>query len=296
VTPILADEPDAAHFEIDHPGELIEALRQCAAMGTETIVVNGGNGTAGMVFGGLLNDGAFANPPLLGLLCGGKTNLTAANWGLTGNPEAALSAILRHRRERTLNGHVVDRAVLTLERTGDLPPLYGGFFGAAEIVEATRFFRRHFYPLHLPDALSHAATLAVFVWRALISGRTSGEVAVTEAGGSRETRRFSLIAATTLDELVLGIRPIPEEASPAEQKTFCYLSIDIGPGAILNAVAQAMRGRMSSGVGRSVRRVECLTLSFNGTYAFDGELYETRVDQPLTLNADKHLRFIRFQA
>jgi hypothetical protein len=296
VASMLADELDTAHFEIHHPGGLIQALRQCAAMGTETIVVNGGDGTAGMVFSGLLNDRAFASPPILGLLSGGKTNMMAANWGLSGNPEVALSAILRHRREGTLSSHVVDRRVLALERTSNLPPLYGGFFGAAEIVEATVFWRRHFYPLNVPDAVGHAATIAVFVWRGLISGGTSGEVAATEAGRSRETRRFSLVAATTLDELVLGIRPIPEEASSSAYDRLCYLSVDIGPGAIINAVAEAMRGRISSGAGRTVRRTKWLTLNFNGRYVFDGEVYETRADQPLTLSADKRLRFIRLPA
>ncbi|MEQ9447641.1 MAG: diacylglycerol kinase family protein, partial [Rhodospirillaceae bacterium] len=157
--PFLAGETNTAHFVLVDVEEIPGVLAQCAQMGAETIVVNGGDGTADVVFGGLLNLNLFSRLPAVALLPAGKTNMTTAGWSLTGEVEEALRAVLDARRRDALKQFIMERPVLGLDRGDGQPPLYGAFFGAAEVVDGIRFCRRHVYPLRLPNALSHSAAI-----------------------------------------------------------------------------------------------------------------------------------------
>ncbi|MHB1206480.1 MAG: hypothetical protein ACYCZX_12990 [Rhodospirillaceae bacterium] len=53
-----------------------------------------------------------------------------------------------------------------------------------------------------------------------------------------------------------------------------------------------LHGRISPGPGRTVRRIDSLTLSFDGAYTLDGELYEAHADRPVTVDGKVRLRFL----
>jgi len=290
IDPILAGEPDVLHFKIEHVHEMGEAVRTCAEAGVETIIVNGGDGTADLVFGAVLNGGAYTKLPALALLPAGKTNMTTADWSLTGTPESAVTAVLRARRAGTLASHVVSRAVLTLRQDDRTPPLYGAFFGAADIVDGIRFCRRYIYPLKMPNAVSHAAAIGSLMWRALRGTKDGGAVAVQEDEHALEDGKFFVVAVTALDELLLGIRPHPRDAGAG---ALHYMSVRMGAGPVLRAVPNLLARRIASGNGRTVQRAQRLTLRFNGSYTLDGELYEARAEQPLVIDDTNRLNFVR---
>jgi diacylglycerol kinase family enzyme len=289
VDPMLAGEANVTHIQVDRADQVEGAVRHCAAVGAEAIVVNGGDGTADLVFGALLNGNAYPKLPALALLPAGKTNMTTAGWSLTGTPERALAALLKSRREGSLLLHIVSRPVLTLRRDATSPPLYGAFFGAAEVVDGIRFCRRYIYPLRMPNALSHAAAIAILFWRGLRAGGNRGAVAVENNGTPFESGNYFAVVVTALDELLLGLKPTAPYASGALH----YLSLKIGAPSILRAIPDMIRRRVTPGPGRTVHRTEHLTLNFTGAYTLDGELYEAREDQPLVLDGKQHLNFIR---
>lgn len=291
---LLGSAGGVAHFKIDHADQAADAVRRCAAMDADTIIVNGGDGTAGLVFAALLNGGIYSTLPTLALLPSGRTNMTTAGWSLTGAPETAMASVLKCWRDGTLAGHVVSRPVLTLQQKASSPPLYGAFFGAAEIVEGIRFCRRSIYPLNLPNTVSHAAALATLLWRGLRTTGQYGSVAVLENERALESGDFFVVAVTALDELLLGIQPKPGEMRPENgHATLHYLSLRIGAGHILGMLPGLLRRQILPGAGRTVRRLERLTLCFTGTYTLDGELYEARSDEPLVLDGSRRLNFIR---
>ncbi len=292
IAPLLATEADVAHFPIDSAAEVADAVRRCADTGAEVIVVNGGDGTAGLVFAALLNAGPYKTLPALALLPAGKTNMTTAGWSLKGTPEAALANVLRSRREGGLLRHVVERPVLALHQSPQSPPLYGAFFGAAEIVDGIRFCRQHIYPLGLPNVVSHTAAIAALLWRGLRAGGSSGTIAVSDGDRAIEDGRFFVVAVTALDEMLLGVRPIsqPPEGPPPPLH---YLSLRQGARAILGALPHLVGGRFAPGAGRNVQRLHALTLSFTGPYTLDGEIYQAVSEQPLRLDGSQRLKFIR---
>jgi hypothetical protein len=291
---MLARETQVMHLQIERADQVEGAIRHCAAAGAQTIAVNGGDGTAGLIFAALLNGNAYPTPPALALLPAGKTNMTTAGWSLTGTPEAALAAVLQARRDGTLAKHIVNRAVLALHQSAGAPPLYGAFFGAAEIVDGIRFCRQHIYPLKMPTALSHAAAMSILFWRGLRGGGKRdggkrGALTVEKDGAVLEQGDFFVVAVTALDELLLGLRPTPDVHDGALH----YVSLRSGGGAILRTVPSMLRRRIGTGAGRNVQSVNKLTLTFTGAYTLDGELHDAHASQPIVLDGDKRLNFIR---
>lgn len=291
IDPLLTDDQDIAHFKLKDIAEIPDILRRCAAMGADTIVVNGGDGTADLVFAGLLNHNIYEQLPALALLPAGKTNMTAAGWSLSGTPEKALRSILTYRRNAPLSELATERPVLGIHRGKSYPPLYGAFFGAAEVVEGILFCRQHIYPLKMPNALSHAAAIGILFWRSLFTPRHSGHINVSGDSGLREEGRFFAVAVTALDQLLLGIKPKPETSEPPGPLT--YLSLRAGASTTLRTLGGLLNGSIGPGSGRTVCNTKQLALNFKGAYTLDGEIYETNDDETLTLDGSKQLRFVQ---
>ncbi len=283
VDPLLAGESGVSHHKVG-AGEIAAAVTTCAREGAETIVVNGGDGTVGLVFGALLNGSDYTQLPSLALLPAGKTNMTGADWSLRGAPETALAAVLKARCAGTLAGHVITRPVLTLRQSATTPPLYGAFFGAAEVVDGIRFCRKHIYPLKMPNAFSHTAAIGVLLGRALFAGGGAMKVEDVESGN------FFAVIVTALDEMLLGIRPAPagETLAPLH-----YISLRPGAATMLAGLSALTGKRIAAGAGRTVRKLNRVSLAFTGVYTLDGELYEANAAQPLVLEGNRTLDFVR---
>ncbi len=288
----IADEPNVFHFKLEDVNEIPDILRQCAALGAEVIAVNGGDGTADLVFDGLLNHDIFQAPPALALLPAGKTNMTAASWSLTGEPDAALRTLLKNWKNNLLSKFVIERPVLGVHRSEHPDPLYGAFFGAAEVVSGILFCRKHIYPLGMPNAISHAAAISILLWRSLFTPKGNEDIKVACDSGFHESGKFFTVAVTALDQLVLGIRPQPKR-SAATQEPLTYLSLRPGAYSTLRALGSLATRTIMPGPGRVVRATEKLTLNFTGPFTLDGEMYETNASETITLDGSKQLRFVR---
>jgi hypothetical protein len=290
IEPWLAGQPDVHHLLISGEADLGPALARCHELGVEVLVINGGDGTASLVFTALLADGARP-APALALLPSGKTNMTAIRWGMGANKEEGLARLLDLRRRGEVSHHIEDRTLLGVDDGNGGPVRYGAFFGAADVIDGIMFCRRHLYPLPLPHGISHAAALAVLIWRCLVKAGEGSDVVVQEHNALLEAGRFFIIGATALDEMLLGMRPTPADG-PELSSSFHYMSLRPGSGA-LRALPGFLRRRIAPVRGLTVRRAQRLNLRFSGAYTIDGEIYEAQSDRPLVLDATRSLRFVR---
>lgn len=290
IDPLLAGEKDVIHQAIEDIAQIDDAIRTCANAGVRTIVVNGGDGTAGLVFGALLHGSSYTQAPAVALLPGGKTNMTAAAWSLKGDAAEALQALLAHHRAGTLEKHAHARAVMSV-RDGDQTPRYGAFFGAADIVEGILFCRKHIYPLKMPNAASHTAAISLLLWRSLFASPDLKPILVSQGDEVSSGGKFFVFAATTLEQLILGLQPVP--TTDPGKGPLLYVSVDHKPMAILRALPDVMRRKLRPGKGRNVGRAEQLCLCFNGAYTIDGEMYEASDQRNLIIGSSDRLRFIQ---
>ena len=291
IEPWLERQPNVHHFAIAGAADLPAVVGRCTELGVRTVVVNGGDGTASLVFSALL-----AQPmdpmPSIALLPSGKTNMTATRWGMGANKEEGLARLFDLRRRGLLTEKVESRTLLGIHGGAGPHPIYGAFFGAADVVEGILYCRRHLYPLPLPPGFSHAAALGVLTWRCLMQSGKGSDVTVRDWDTPLESGRFFMIVATALDEMLLGLRPSPADG-PELSSSFHYMSLRPGTGAALRAVPRFLRRRIAPGRGLTVRRVQRLSLNFSGPYTLDGEMYTADQAQPLTLDATRTLRFVR---
>lgn len=287
---IVAGHACVQHFAIDQISDVPKILAQCAASAIETIVVDGGDGTAGLVFSGLLNDGPYATPPALALLPSGKTNMTAAAWSLSGDRREALIALLRKNANGNLAGTIHTQPVLALLEDG-APTRHGAFFGGADVVEGILYCRQNIYPRGWPNTVSHIAAVAVLFWRAMTGGKQGGTIKVDGDQGTWQLDgRFYVVMATTMDKMLLGMRPDPSVGDGSVH----YISLRPGAGAVLSTVPNLLRRRLRQGAKRTVRRTNSVSFAFNGSYTLDGELYDAKEDKPLTVDGSQSLRFVRW--
>lgn len=292
IDPLLAGEPGVSHVAIEDVAQIDDAIKACTRAGARVIVVNGGDGTAGLVFGALVNGTPSAERPAVALLPGGKTNMTAAAWSLKGDPTQALKDVLALHRAGTLQAHATRRSIVSV-RHGDSAARYGAFFGAADIVEGILFCRRHIYPLNMPNAASHTAAMSLLLWRSLFAGGDAKPILLSQSDEELPGGKFFVFVATTLDRLILDLKPIPPAS--AGNGALVYASVDHKPLAILRALPDVLRRRLRPGKGRNVGRAEALRLRFTGAYTIDGEMYEASAERDLILDSRETLRFIQLK-
>ena len=287
---IVAAHDCVQHFIIDKITDVPTILAQCAANEIETLVVDGGDGTAGLVFSGLLNDGPYTSPPVLALLPSGKTNMTAAAWSLSGDRREALASLLRKNANGNLANAIHTQPVLALYQNG-APTRHGAFFGGADVVDGILYCRKNIYPRGWPNTVSHVAAVAILFWRAMTGGKQGGTIKVTgEQNGWQQDGRFYVVIATTMDKMLLGMRPDPKVGDGPVH----YISLRPGAGAALSTVPNMLRRRLKQSNKRTVRRTASITFAFDGSYTLDGELYDASEDKPLTIDGNQALRFVRW--
>ena len=146
---LLADAPAVRHHELGHIDEMTSVLRDFAAAGIDTVVLNGGDGTVQAAVTSLLNDQPYQALPTLCILPGGRTNMTAEAIGVTGLPDVVLANFLAQAQDDALPG-AVSLPFVGMTLTPGSQAVYGTFFGAASVVRGIYTCREKFHPLNLP--------------------------------------------------------------------------------------------------------------------------------------------------
>lgn len=277
---------DAA--SIAEPAQLDTLLMHAATAGTDTLLVNGGDGTLDLLIARLRTDALMAWNPSIILLRGGTTNMTHRDVGYGKNPLLALASAMRREHPWV----VTERDVIRLTG-GDLAiPHYGFFFGSHAIPKAIHHARRTLHTRGMVGAVGEAF-MVLQTLGALLRGRISGHpilsptsLQFTMHGASREASHVFVIA-TTLRRLVLGMRA----ARPYRQMG-CVAIMAPGEG-IWRHIPSLWRGTPERAEGALLRWCDtAITLAFDGEVTLDGELFTCTRDAPMTLTLGPPVRFL----
>jgi hypothetical protein len=282
---------------LESVAELGAVLDDFAAREVGLVVVNGGDGTAQAVMTELLERRPFAELPLLALLSGGMTNMTANDVGLRGRPAPALQRLIAAARQDSLGDRRIERRVLRLENIHGMPPQRGMFFGAGGITQAIQYCRTKVHPLRLQANWAAGVTLFGLMLGWLLRGAQGGalsasRIAVSLDDGPLEDRERLLVLATTLDRLVLGARPFWNQGGQPVR----YTAIAYPPRRLLRSAPRVLYGAddrkapdedySSCGAGR-------IAMTLDGPFTLDGQMLEQSEGQPIVLSAPETLGFLR---
>lgn len=298
VSEIAGAAPDVEHAVLDGVEGLEEALAGFAARGVEIVAVNGGDGTVQAALTVLLGPATpFARLPLLALLPGGTTNMTAADVGLRGGRERGLARLIA-AAAGAARPATVERHVVGVDRGVGEPVQFGMFFGTAGICRAIEYCRQAVHPLKVNSGLASALTLAGLFRRLLFQRGGSDAVlsgdriAVALDGQDPQAAEHFLLLVTTLDRLVLRSRPFWGTGSGGLR----YTSVRWPPRGLLTRVPRVMYGGAPRRLPPETYESRCadrISLTMDCPYTLDGETFRPAPGIPLTLHDGGRVSFVR---
>jgi hypothetical protein len=174
--------------------------------------------------------------------------------------------------------------------------VYGLFFGAACIHKGIRFFHTSVHRRGLSGDAAHLLILARFLW-GLLRRRDALVAPVSAAIRTEATavppRDYLLLIVTTLDRLILGLRPFWADDGPLK-----VAAVAARPRGLLKALPALTRGRAVPHACPANGYYSCgasdVRLHLSEGFAVDGELYpcDPRLG-PVRVQAGDSVDFLR---
>ena len=231
--------------EIQTPSDVATTLADFARQEVNVLVVNGGDGTVQAALTAIFHKKLFETNPLLAVLrSAGTTSMIAGDIGLKGSRESALGRLFKWTRTRDSNAAVMQRSVLRVQVPSEKKPVYGMFFGAGAIFQASHFCHQKIHARGVRGEKAAGAALARFLLAVLLKDRkVISAVPITTRVDQKpaEQQDYLLVFITTLQRLFLGLRPYwGSEPGPLH-----YTAVGASPRHFLRSIPSLMRGRRS---------------------------------------------------
>jgi diacylglycerol kinase (ATP) len=295
---IVANHPRVHHYPTAGPGDIPAALASLAQHGVSVLAINGGDGTVAQVLTRLLQDGPFERLPLLALLPGGTTNMTAGDVGLGGNLVRAVRRLCRWADAPRSEGRLLRRPILRVDPGTGRPVAYGMFFGTGAIIQGIEYCRTRIHTKGLVNEIGPGLAMARTMWGIVRQDRRFlRPVAVSvalDAAPPGPTEDVLILLVSTLERLFLGMRPY----WGTENGPLHVSMIRAGADRLLRRLPALLRGKPGphAGVaaGYQSHNVGRISLTLDGPYTLDGELYRaSQAAGPVSITDGGTVTFIR---
>ena len=274
---LLGGLAGAEFREVSELDQMQSALDDLLSSGIDLLAIAGGDGMVQEVIRYLLNNRAIAEWPLLTIIPGGTTNMTASDLGIKGSPEAVIRRLEAQLRDSG-QLQLVRRPALRVEEPGKAVN-YGMFFGAGLIARGVKYSRSRIKQLGVTGGI-FSAIIALRCLGGFLFGGGKGEWQPAKLslahGGEQALQGSYLFAfASTLETLIFDSRPYwGDEQAPihvtmvAQHPEFSWWSF-----------LRILRGKGKEIAGRGIytsHNYQAFDLALDDEYIIDGELY--RID------------------
>jgi hypothetical protein len=207
--------------------------------------------------------------------------MTHQDLGLHGSGVDALRRLLNWLHHGEGEALIRRRSILRVQTASCAHPLYGLFFGAACIFKGIQFFHSRVQRMGLTGDPAHLLILGRFIW-ALVQRQDAlvapASVAICADRGDSVSQDILLLLITTLDRLILGVRPFWGAGGGPLRLTV----VGARPRGLLRALPSLVHGRSSSWATPANGYLSCcardIQLTMKGGFALDGELFSTDPD------------------
>jgi len=292
---IVDQSSNVVHFELNGIETVDEALKLFGRANPAMLVINGGDGTIGAVLSSILYKNPFAVVPPIAFLPGGKTNMTAADLGFKGNPAKVLKKLLKIAREGRISDKLSSRNLIEMDMGDGELPRVGTFFGGAGVVKGIYWCRDNAYAKGVPTTVAHVLYTFKLLVAALGIGKSkhlliSDPMSVNIPGHGRMSGQYSAVISTTLNRLLLGIKPYGKHGVGGLR----FAAIEAGGGNFLRAVKGLLLRSFGNKtiVGTQVRQGNEVRVEGTDPVTLDGEIYHPVAGKPVILRGDKSLAFV----
>jgi hypothetical protein len=270
-------QPGVLQCEVQTPSDVSGALADFARQEVGILAVNGGDGTVQAALTTIFDRGAFEVQPILAVLpSAGTTSMIAGDVGLKGSRMSALQRLFSWAQTSSGSATIIERQVLKVQVPSLESPVYGMFFGAAAIYQASHFCHQKIHSRGVRGEIGAGAAMARFIWAVVLRDRkvvSSVPITIGLNQNAPRENEYLMVLITTLQRLFLGLRPF----WGSQPKPLHYTAVQARPRHFLKALPVAMRGRQSRHVraanGYTSHNIDEAQLTLNSGFNLDGELY-----------------------
>lgn len=290
--------PEVFQREVQTPTDVAETLADFAGQEVNLLVINGGDGTVQAALTAIFHMNFFETMPMLAVLrSAGTTSMIAGDIGLKGSRDSALQKLFGWARTGDGRATIMPRPVLRVRIPAKTEPIYGMFFGAAAIYQATHFCLQKVYAKGVRGELGAGVALARFLLAVVLKDRkvvSAVPITIRLNQKSAQQQKYLLVLITTLQRLFLGLRPF----WGSEPKPLHYTAVGSRPQYFLRALPSLMRGRQGRWVrpdnGYTSHNTDAVQLTLKSGFNLDGELYTPDCSRgPVKVSYGGHASFLQ---
>lgn len=258
----------------------------------ETVIVAGGDGTIQAAVTDAINRRRFDHTPDYVAVPCGMTNVIAADCGLQGSPIESLDRFLFRRTRGEVRR--VRRPLMGM-RIGDREPVYGFFLGAGAFYTAVKFSRAEIQSKGAKRSLAMGLTIGGAIVNAAFGEKPATAPLLAEIASENAPysgpQPLTMALMTTLKTLVLGVYPF----WGAGEGGLAVTTIGFPARRMLAAAPAVLRGKASPwfrDAGYESWRTNGLEADFEGTVVFDGELFDIKAGERMSIETTHDAGFL----
>lgn len=290
---MLTEIPAATCREATNALEIGAAVDAFLQADIDLLVIIGGDGTVQAVLTHLFTTRP-AKWPVLTIVPGGTTNMTALDLGIHDKPEVILQRLSNCLSKRA-TPVLLQRPVLCIEQPG-ATKIYGMFFGVGLIAHAVIFSRSKVKQLGITGEI-YAGIIMLGYLAGVILGRRHGpwapiQMSITEASGEVRNGTYLLLFASALDRLLFNMRPYWGREQEPLHVTFVEQQRN-HPWRALWLLLSGHSEAIKEQDGYHSHNTSVLELLMDDDYIIDGEFHRaTSQDGPLRISAAGPVTFL----
>lgn len=286
--------PGAICREVTNGPQICASVDAFLLAGIDLLAVVGGDGTVQAVLNHLFTTRPMGKWPVLTIIPGGTTNMTALDLGIHGRPEHILRELSKCLLKQT-SPILLRRHVLCIEQAGTAK-VYGMFFGLGLIARAVIFSQGRIKQLGITGEI-YSAIITLGYFAGVLLGRREGawapvQMSIIQKNGETLRGTYSFLFASTLDRLLFGMRPYWGRGEEPLHVT-CVRQKRKRP---LRSLLTLLSGRgevLKEQDGYHSFNTEVLELLIDDDYIVDGESYRaSSEDGPLRITGAGPIIFL----
>jgi len=290
----LTQIPCATCREVTNAHEINASVEAFIDADVDLLVIVGGDGTVQGVLCHLFATQPLSRWPVLTVVPGGTTNMTALDLGILGDPESVLQK-LRNCLLKQAPPVLLQRHVLCIQQAG-AEAIYGMFFAVGLIARAVIFSQSRIKRLGITGEI-YSGIITLGYLAGVLFGFRNGAWAPVKMSimeGNVEVQRgtFAFLFASTLDRLLFGMRPYWGQEQEPLHVTFVRQQRKHP----LRSLLQLLSGKgdvLKEKNGYHSHNTQVLELLVDDVYVVDGESYRASGgDGPLRITAAGPISFL----
>jgi diacylglycerol kinase (ATP) len=283
--------------EVTNASEIKASVEAFLSADIDLLVIVGGDGTVQGILCHLFATHPLESWPVLAIVPGGTTNMTALDLGVSGKPESVLRHLGEYLQERS-TPLLLQRHVLCVEQAG-AEKVYGMFLGAGLIARAVIFSQSRIKKLGITGEV-YSAVITFGYIIGLLLGRRKGawapvDMSIIEPGKGARTGTYAFFFASSLDRLLFDMRPYWGQEQAPLHVTFVEQRRK-NPWHSLLSVLKGRGHVLKEQDGYFSCNTQALEVLMDDEYIVDGESYRAASKSgPLRISAAGPVTFLTLE-